>query len=97
MRIREQQYRSLVESVTDYAIFMVDVTGHVASWTPVAERLIGYSAEEIIGQPSTLLDSSQHAPEFYREMRETMELTGRWSGEMWQRRKDGYCYWTTRD
>ena len=46
----EERLRLLVDSVKDYAIFMLDPTGHVATWNPGAERLKGYSAEEIIGQ-----------------------------------------------
>jgi two-component system, cell cycle sensor histidine kinase and response regulator CckA len=44
-------FRLLVESVVDYAIFMLDPAGEVASWNPGAERIYGYKAEEIIGQP----------------------------------------------
>ena len=46
----DAKFRLLVESVTDYAIFMLDPEGHVASWNAGAERIKGYSAEEIIGQ-----------------------------------------------
>jgi PAS domain S-box-containing protein len=41
----------LIDSVIDYAIFMIDLDGRVASWNSGAARLKGYSAEEIIGQP----------------------------------------------
>src|SRR3954462_15208253 len=51
LRVREQQYRLLLESVSDHAIFMLDIAGRVISWTPAAERLLGYPADEIIGQP----------------------------------------------
>jgi len=43
-------FRLLVESVVDYALYIVDPAGRVASWNPGAERIFGYSAEEIIGQ-----------------------------------------------
>ena len=43
-------FRLLVENVTDYAIFILDPQGHVASWNPGAERIKGYKADEIIGQ-----------------------------------------------
>ncbi|PKL99427.1 MAG: GGDEF domain-containing protein, partial [Gammaproteobacteria bacterium HGW-Gammaproteobacteria-7] len=45
--------------------------------------------EEVIGKTSELLDSTQHSPEFYRRLRNTVRQEGRWAGEMWQRRKDG--------
>ena len=44
------QFRLLVDSVRDYAIYMLDVEGYVISWNAGAERLKGYRAEEIIGQ-----------------------------------------------
>src|SRR5882672_11505122 len=45
-----RRFRLLVESVKDYAIFMLDPTGKVSSWNPGAERIKGYKASEIIGQ-----------------------------------------------
>ena|SRR5712692_3107206 len=50
LRQSEEQFRLLVESVQDYAIFMLDLEGHVASWNPGAERIEGYRAEEILGR-----------------------------------------------
>ncbi len=46
----EERFRLLVNSVTDYAIYMLDRQGRVTTWNPGAERFKGYSAEEIIGQ-----------------------------------------------
>ena len=50
LRRSEERFRLLIASVKDYAIFILDPTGHVATWNPGAERLKGYSADEIIGQ-----------------------------------------------
>src|SRR5262249_40962948 len=50
LRASEQQFRMLVQGVTDYAIFMLDTNGRVANWNPGAERIKGYKPEEIIGQ-----------------------------------------------
>src|SRR6202012_4931078 len=50
-RAAEERYKLLVAAVRDYAIFMVDTEGRVASWNVGAERLKGYRAEEIIGKP----------------------------------------------
>jgi PAS domain S-box-containing protein len=94
LRVREEQYRLLVESVSDHAIFMLDVSGCVASWTPAAARLIGYSADEIIGRHLgvffTMEDRQRGIPE--HEMR-TAEATGRAQGEGWRVRKDGSRFW----
>ncbi len=50
LRRSDQQLRSIVDSVKDYAIFLLDPEGHVATWNPGAHRIKGYSADEIIGQ-----------------------------------------------
>ena len=46
----ERQFRLLVQGVTDYAIYMLDPTGRIASWNAGGERIKGYAADEIIGQ-----------------------------------------------
>ena len=50
LRESEERFRLLVEGVKDYAIFMLDPNGFVASWNAGAERIKGYKAEEIIGK-----------------------------------------------
>jgi len=90
LRSSERQFRLLVEGVTDYAIFMLDATGHVANWNPGAQRIKGYRPEEIIGE---------HFSKFYPEEErtagapeESLEIArreGRWEKEGWRVRKDG--------
>ena len=46
----QQRFQLLVNSITDYAIYMLDPTGRIATWNPGAERFKGYTADEIIGQ-----------------------------------------------
>src|SRR4051794_41518375 len=90
----EEIYRLLVESVKDYAIIMLDPTGKVVTWTPGAERLKGYKAEEIIGQhfsrfyPQDAIDRGwpQHELEVAR-------TAGRFEDEGWRVRKDGTQFW----
>ena len=50
LRRSDQQLRSIVDSVKDYAIFLLDPEGYVATWNPGAQRIKGYTADEIIGQ-----------------------------------------------
>jgi diguanylate cyclase (GGDEF)-like protein/PAS domain S-box-containing protein len=78
----------VLRSMTE-AVSVIDLDYHFVSVNRAFTLTTGYTEDEVVGQSSSLLDSSQHAPEFYRHLRETMEQTGRWSGEMWQRRKDG--------
>jgi len=90
----EQHFRLLVDSVKDYAIFLLDPRGIVSSWNIGAERIKGYLADEIIGQ---------HFSRFYPEAdvlsgKCEMELTeatrvGRFEDEGWRLRKDGTAFW----
>jgi PAS domain S-box-containing protein len=94
LRASEQRFRLLVDSVRDYAIFMLDVDGTVRSWNAGAQALKGYSASEIIGH---------HFSEFYTpqdreagkpatELR-LAKANGRVEDEGWRVRKDGTLFW----
>jgi PAS domain S-box-containing protein len=87
-------YRLLVESVRDYAIFLLDVDGHVLTWNPGAERLKGYTAEDIIGRhfstfyPQEEIDAGKCEYELVRAAE-----VGRFEDEGWRLRKDGSRMW----
>ncbi len=89
-REKDEQLRLLVNGVKDYAIFMLDPEGRVASWNQGAERIKGYSAHEIVGQHFSCFYSSEDVqngkPE--REL-ETAIAEGRYEEEGWRIRKDG--------
>ena len=93
-RQTEERLRLLVESVTDYAIFMLDSQGYVLTWNPGAQRIKGYLAEEIIGQHFSRFypeDAIQDGwPE--HELRVVAEQ-GRFEDEGWRLRKDGSKFW----
>jgi PAS domain S-box-containing protein len=84
----------LIDAIVDYAIYMIDVDGTVRSWNSGAERLKGYSADEIIGKPFSsfysLEDRAKGLPE--TALRVAAE-TGRFSSEGWRVRKDGSRFW----
>src|SRR3954452_2478745 len=84
----------LIHGVVDYAIFMLDPNGHVASWNPGAERIKGYSEAEILGEHFSRFypeeDVAAGVPE--RALRTATE-TGRFAAEGWRRRKDGTRFW----
>ena len=94
LRQSEERYRLLVDSIRDYAIFMLDASGRVASWSPAAERMKGYRADEIIGQHFRIFftpdDRQRGKPE--QELH-AAETTGRAEGEGWRVRKDGSRFW----
>jgi PAS domain S-box-containing protein len=89
-----RRFRLLVESVKDYAIFILDSTGHVSTWNPGAQRIKGYTSEEIIGKHF----STFYPPEALAEGKCEMELEiasqeGRFEEEGWRLRKDGSRFW----
>jgi len=87
-------YRILVDSVTDYAIFMLDPTGMVISWNAGARRSKGYEAGDIIGQHfSRFYTDEDQAAGLPRLTLETSAATGKFEGEGWRVRKDGSRFW----
>jgi PAS domain S-box-containing protein len=92
----EQRFRILVQGVTDYAIFMLDPEGRVTNWNPGAQRIKGYTPEEIVGE---------HFSKFYtredldvgvpKRALETARETGRYEAEGWRVRKDGTRFWAS--
>jgi PAS domain S-box-containing protein len=87
-------YRLLVQSVIDYAIFVLDPDGRVSSWNPGAERLKGYSESEIIGRHFSIFypDEDVQAGKPTAEL-ETAIDHGRVEDEGWRIRKDGSRFW----
>src|SRR5205814_4551496 len=92
----EVSFRLLVESVKDYAIFMLDPEGRVVTWNRGAEAIKGYSAGEIVGKHFSRFyppeDVQARKPE--REL-ETATTTGRCEDEGWRVRKDGSRFWAS--
>ena len=90
----EEPFRLLVESVKDYAIFMLDSTGIIQTWNPGAERLKGYAAKDIIGQHFSIFytpaDRSAGKPE--KGLRRALN-EGRFEDEGWRVRSDGMLFW----
>jgi PAS domain S-box-containing protein len=94
LRESEQQFRLLVQGVTDYAIYMLDVEGHVASWNAGAQRIKGYAPEEIIGRHfSDFYTEADRAAGLPRIGLETAAREGRWENEGQRVRKDGAPFW----
>jgi PAS domain S-box-containing protein len=90
----EQVFRLLVESVTDYAIFVLDPGGHIATWNPGAQRFKGYIPEEIIGRHFSIFypESDIRSRKPWRELEVATEV-GRFEDEGWRIRKDGTRFW----
>jgi PAS domain S-box-containing protein len=91
---REERYRLLVEGAQDYAIFMLDTTGHIMSWNAGAQRIKGYTADEIVGQHFSifyLADDVQRGKPAAELVIATQQ--GRYQEEGWRVRKDGSLFW----
>lgn len=88
------RYQLLVESVQDYAIFLIDTDGYIQSWNVGAEKIEGYTADEIIGKHISLLyipgDTITGKPE--RELAEAA-AEGRVEDQGWRVKKDGSRFW----
>ena len=92
----ERQFRLLVQNVTDYAIYMLDPEGHIATWNPGGERIKGYARDEIIGQHFSRFytDEDRAAGEPARAL-ETARTQGRYEKEGWRLRRDGSRFWAS--
>jgi PAS domain S-box-containing protein len=94
LRQSEERFRLLVEGVRDYAIFMLDPTGHIVSWNTGAQLIKGYLPHEIIGRHFSIF----YPPEDIRDRKPERELQiatteGRYEEEGWRLRKDGSHFW----
>lgn len=92
--IAQDRYRLLVDAVTDYAIYMLDPNGHIASWNAGARRFKGYEEAEIIGQHfSRFYTDDDRAAGLPQRALATAASEGRFEGEGWRVRKDGERFW----
>jgi PAS domain S-box-containing protein len=94
LKLSEEQFRLLVQGVTDYAIYMLDPEGRVANWNLGAERIKGYAPDEIIGKHFSQFytDTDREGGEPRRAI-ETAAREGRFEKEGWRVRKDGSRFW----
>ncbi len=96
LRESEERFRMLVESAHDYAIYMLDPQGRVVSWNRGAERVTGYSEEEIVGRSGEILftpeDRAAGVPE--QELQLASD-SGRALDERWNLHKDGTRFWAS--
>lgn len=90
----EESYRLLVNSVTDYALYMLDPNGRITTWNAGAEKIEGYTATEAIGKHiSRLFPDDPTARRRYDEMLRFAEEHGRYEEDGWRTRRDGSRFW----
>ncbi|MFO1015488.1 MAG: PAS domain S-box protein [Caulobacteraceae bacterium] len=94
LKASEQQFRLLVQGVTDYAIYMLDPNGDLTNWNAGAQRIKGYTAEEVIGRNFSMFYTAEdRAAGVPASGLETARRQGRWEHEGWRLRKDGSRFW----
>ena len=92
----DELYRLFVDSIKDYAILMLDPTGHVLSWNPGAELLKGYHADEIIGKHFSIFYPREDVEHGKPEMELRVATNeNRFEDEGWRVRKDGSRFWAS--
>jgi PAS domain S-box-containing protein len=96
LRASEERFRLLVDGTTDYAIFMLDPSGRVASWNASAQRIKQYRADEIVGQQFSRFYTAEDVVtgKPVREL-QVAEAEGRYEEEGWRVRKDGSHFWAS--
>ena len=96
MEERLQQAATVFDAAVE-GIVVANADGAILAVNPAFTRITGYSEAEAIGQNPRMLQSGRHDKAFYRAMWHTIQTDGRWSGEVWNRKKDGNIYpeWLT--
>lgn len=90
----EQRFHLLVESIQDYGIFMLDPEGRITTWNTGAERIKGYTADQILGKHvSTFYTEDDRARRHPDHELRLAARDGSYQEEGWRVRRDGSCYW----
>jgi diguanylate cyclase (GGDEF)-like protein/PAS domain S-box-containing protein len=91
-----RQTAKVIENTLE-GVVVTAVDGRIQFVNPAFSAITGYTADEAIGQTPRILKSDHHTPEFYRSLWHQLAATGRWEGEIWNRRKNGEVYpeWLT--
>ena len=93
---RTRLLEALLDSASDYAIIAMDLDGLVISWNEGAHRILGWTEEEMIGQPASVfftLEDRQKGTQ-HAEMQSALDH-GRGNDERWHQKKDGTCFWAS--
>jgi diguanylate cyclase (GGDEF)-like protein/PAS domain S-box-containing protein len=89
---QETQLAAMLYQNSNESMMVVDSNNHILSVNPAFIHDTGYSAEEVIGKDPSLLSSGRQDKAFYQSMWNDINTTGKWQGEIWNRRKNGEIY-----
>lgn len=95
LRDNEERLRLIIDGVKDYGIFALDTAGHVTSWNNGAERIKGYTEQEIIGQHFSVFYLPQECPQHPDMALREATHNGDYTEEGWRCRKDGTRFWAS--
>ncbi len=87
--ITERELAALIYKNSSQAMFVTDLENKIIGVNTAFSKLTGYAADEIIGKSSAYFLSDRHDKEFFQQIKESLALTGRWEGEIWNTRKNG--------
>ncbi|MEW6733264.1 MAG: PAS domain S-box protein [Acidobacteriota bacterium] len=91
----EVQFKLLIESIQDYAIFLMDTNGYILTWNAGAVRIKGYQAEEIIGKHFSIFYPEEDRQQIPTQTLVTAEKLGNFESEEWRIRKNGSKFWAS--
>ena len=95
-KLKSDPFKLLVQSIVDYAIYMLDPNGFVTSWNAGAERIKGFQTEEIVGKHfSTFYTEEDREAGMPQKVLDTAKREGKYVGEGWRVRKDGTRFWAS--
>ncbi len=93
---KEEMFRLMVNGVSDYAIFMLSPEGNILTWNEGAERIKGYSADEVIGQHFSMFYTKEAQKRKHPQNElEIARAAGKYEEEGWRLRKDGNLFWAS--
>ncbi len=95
LRENEERLRLIIDGVKDYGIFALDTEGHVTSWNAGAERIKGYTEQEIIGLHFSVFYLPEECPQHPAMALEEATRNGHYMEEGWRCRQDGTRFWAS--
>ncbi|MDE1949337.1 MAG: EAL domain-containing protein [Burkholderiales bacterium] len=90
--VEETQLAAMVYQASGEAMVVTDAKGRILAVNPAFTKVTGFSAEEVIGKSPAMWKSARHDEAFYDSMWQELNTTGRWQGEIWNRRKNGEIF-----